>query len=289
MCERNPDKLPKTRKGTSELSSSQFAKALTDGIFFVIAIASGLAALSLYINDVGQNFYSTINPDTSDATLYPNSFEMQYVLPDKDRRGANNTDILYNVAIDMHSKSFSAHVPIKTHAEIRFDKSSIPEYYAIPSNMYVVFSGSHNIPSQNTGLGVGYYSGYVMAAKSSEDASAIHYEGTNITQYEMSGQFPIYLSSAKPAIDVYDPSLNEKWPTVNIASEEATNAFIQSEDAKRNQSRQDMATLAIVSVSFIAAIPAANEVIDRFSNPRKQPINKDDNRNGNGRKSSDDH
>ncbi len=189
----------------------------------------------------------------------------------------------------MHSKSFSAHVPIKVHAALSFVKSSVPSYYAIPETMYVYFPGSHSIPRQTTGLGSGSVFGYIVAKKTVDNNFIIRYEGVNITQYEMSGQFPVYVTYTAPSIEKYDPVLYTSSPIINIATEEATNAFNQQEESKHNQLHQDMATLAIVAVSFIAAIPPANEFIDRYSARRAKSVKGNDTDNGYNGKSTNDH
>jgi hypothetical protein len=75
------------------------------------------------------------------------------VLPDINQHLGEGNYAQYNVVVDMHSKSYSAHVPIKTNVEIQFLNSSIPASFARYNSMYVIFDGSHNEPPKYAGLG----------------------------------------------------------------------------------------------------------------------------------------
>jgi len=275
------------------LFSYHRVRAFTDALMITVAIGAGAQAfgiyVSIYVNDfIAINFPPS--PERQDQINYPNPYEFQYVLPDKERTSvADDARFRYNTAVDMHAKSFSAHMPIKVHAELRFEKESIPQHYSIPDTMHVVFVGSHNLPATKTGLGEGYYAGYITAKISRQDNETIWYEGNSIIQYEMSGQYPVYISHIPPAIDTFDPNLAENWPTINIASEAATNAVRESEAAARNQLRQDGLTFAILAVSFAAARPAALEIIDQYLKPRKKPIDTKDHKSGYGGKPTNDH
>jgi hypothetical protein len=263
-----PPKMPEsrelernnTKKERKSSGSIRTTEALLTAIFLVVGMAAGATALGMFIEERINDTRKAVSPDTSDKTNYPNPFEMQYVLPDWNRQGLY-PEVLYNVAIDMHSKSFSAHVPIKTHAALAFAKSSVPSYYLIPDTMYVYFAGSHNLPKQSTGLGSGSVHGYIVANKTSEDDIKIIYEGTTILQYEMSGQFPVYVTYISPAVERYDPTLIQKSPTVNIASEEATNVYFQQQEAERNERHLTISNLAIIFASFMITIPAVPRIV----------------------------
>jgi hypothetical protein len=210
-------------------------------------------------------------------------------LPDEQRPVGDISPAMYNTAVDMHSKSFSAHLKTKVHAELKFEKKSVPSYYYLPDKMYVVFVGSHNVPAEVTGLGKGYYAGYIATIVSREDNNTIWYGGESIIQYEMSGQYPIYISDARPAIDKYNATLVANWPTVNIASEEATNAVNQLEQSEKIERHQEGATMAIIAVSFAAARPPVNELIDHYLKHRRKSIDRKDYTSGYGGKTTNDH
>lgn len=253
-------------------SSAKDAKEISTILIIAIVAITGGGALGIIVSDWIHDSNAFLFPpskEEQDRIDFPNPHAFQYLLPDIDRVTQDGDTIDYNVAVDMHAKSFSAHQPIRVNTEISFVKESMPKNYFIPETMYVVFVGSHNIPIKLTGLGEGHYFGYIEANMTGETEYVFRYNGTAIIQYEMAGEYPVYVSSIRPYIDKvkeYNANIALDSPIITIGSEADSNAVKEAEEAAKRERFNEAATLAILAVSFAAVRPAVNEIIDDYFN-----------------------
>lgn len=272
----NPDPLGLSHKiedsGRDNKSKVSKSVAFADAVIITVVVVAGSLAAGLLLSEWILRLWDSYqeSQDPVAHTKYPNPFGFQYVLPDKGRpvievEPGRLIRQDFNVGVEMNSKSFSAHSPIKVHVEVRMLRENVPEHWVVFDKMHVVFVGSHNIPIKYTGLGKGYYPGYIEAIEQSSDTAFLHYKGDGYIQFEMGGQYPVYLSSVRPAIEPYDATLISAWPTVSIAAEDATNAVREAEETE-SRDRVDLAlTLAILAASFAAIRQPVKEMINDLS------------------------
>lgn len=243
-------------------STPKELKSFVDQSIFIIFVVLLALAFILYIVDqVRDNLVDIYLEIAGLGKFYdphfPNTFTMQYVLPVR-----NQNDVQYNTTIDMHTESFSAHIPIQVDIHLQLLNNTMPKGFVPPETMYLILEGSHNIPYETTGLGKGYYAGYVPLNRLENTNGFIQYNGTKLVQYEMGGSYPVVVSIGKPSIELYDAAKFDSYPHVNIASEEATNALLNEKSLKKTENVNLSLAIAILALSVVAVRPVIRDIID---------------------------